>query len=486
LAGKKSIEQEVTERASDFRDIEIEYQLLAYALRENPAVLGTVEKDWFSDILLQDVYTVAEDLRITLSKAMVLNELRDRGIMSKSEQGLFAEALEQLYEVNTAPISPKTVRHMMTQLLRLSESRRVLVACGSVIGSIRQFDLDSSKRTLSSVSREAVIRDSENAVLYLDHYAHRKEVMEEKEAAKDESEDGEAGIRTGIYAFDRMTGGIMPKEFALVAGVTGVGKTAAIIEFCVTAYEHGHNVMIGSGEMSVDELAFRIDSRLTRIHGMKFRTADLDPADYKRWDETIIQYKASRDNVLALCGYPRRWTVADLERDKLRFEEETGKRIDVVGLDYINIVEPIMKGRSDWKDQSEVVWDFKAFCNEHDLVGWTAGQVIDEAYGKELYDASDLKYARAISEAAPVIVALIRTDKDVIEGRMKFQVVKMRNAEPPKKPIKLSPNLSIMRLNEEVKRTSTLAGMTGHSIDMERKARKPKPKPRAGKKSLGS
>lgn len=484
MAGKKSIEQEVTEKASDFRDIEIEYQLLAYALRENPAILGTVESDWFSDILLQDVYAVAEDLRIPLSKAMVLNELRDRQIMDKSEQGLFEEALEQLYEVNTAPISPKTVQHMMTQLLRLFESRRVLTACGKVIGSIRTFDLDASKRTLSDVTKAAVIRDSENAVLYLDHYEHRKEVMLEKEAVKDESEDGEAGTRTGIYAFDRMTGGIMPKEFAVVAGVTGVGKTAALIEFCVTAYENGENVMIGSGEMSVDELAFRIDSRLTRIHGMKFRTAELDEDDYKKWDETIIQYKASRENVLILCGYPRRFTVADLERDKIRFEEDTGQRIGVVGLDYINIVDPITKGRSDWKDQSEAVWDFKGFCSEYNLVGWTAGQVIDDAYGKELYDASDLKYARAISEAAPIIVALIQTDKDVIEGRMKFQVIKMRNAEPPKKPIKLSPNLSIMRLNEEVKTASTLAGMSGHSIDMERKVRKTKPKPRARKQSL--
>lgn len=484
MAGKKSIEQEVTERASDFRDIEIEYQLLSYAVRENPAVLSSVVRDWFSDILLQDIYEVADDLRITLSKAMILNELRDRGIMSKGEKGLFDEALEHLYDVNTAPISPKTIRHMMTQLLRLSESRRVLTACGKVIGSIRQFDLDSSKRTLESVSKEAVLQDSENSVLYLDHYEHRKSVMEEKEAAKAESEDGTAGVRTGIYAFDRMTGGIMPGEFGIIAGETGVGKTAAIIEFCVTAYEHGENAMIGSGEMSVDELAFRIDSRLTRIHGMKFRTAELDEADYKKWDDTMIQYKSTRENVLVICSYPRKFTVADFERDKLRFEELTGKRIGVAGLDYINIVDPITKGRSDWKDQSEAVWDWKGFCAEHKVAGWTAGQVIDDAYGKELYDASDLKYARAISEAAPIIIGLIQTDKDVIEGRMKLQTIKMRNAEPPKRPIKLSPNLSIMRLNEEVKRTSTLAGMTGHSIDLERKVRKTKPKPK-GSKTIG-
>ena len=482
MTGKKSIEQEITEKASDFRDIEIEYQLLAYFLREDPSMLGVTKREWFSDILLQDIYTVLDDLRIVISRAMILNELRDRKMMSKSEKGLFDEALDQLFDVNIAPITAKTVRHMCRQLLRLFESRKVLSACGKVIGSIRQFDLDASKKSLAEVSKEVQIRDVENAVLYLDHYEHRKKVMIEKEEVRDSAEDGQAGIRTGIYTFDRLTGGIMPKEFGVIAGVTGVGKTAALISFGVAAYEEGYSVMIGSGEMSVDELAFRVDSRLTRIHGMKFRKAELDESDYKRWDDTIVKYRATKDNVLFLSSYGRRFTIEDFENDKRRVEEETGQRITVAFLDYINIVEPVVRGRSDWKDQSGAVWDFKGFCSEHNLSGWTAGQVVDDAYDKELYDASDLKYARAISEAAPIIVGLIQTDKDLIEGRMKFQVIKMRNATPPKHPIKLTPNLAVMQLNEEIRKSKTLSGMTGDSIDVQRKARKSKPKPRGRKK----
>lgn len=483
LTGKKSIEQEITEKASDFRDIEIEYQLLAYFLREDPSMLGITRKEWFSDILLQDIYTVLADLRIVISRAMVLNELQDRGMMSKSEKGLFDEALDQLFEVNIVPITPKAVRHMCRQLLRLFESRRVLSTCGKVIGSIRKFDLDASKKSLSDVSKEVQIRDTENAVIYLDHYEYRKKVMREKEELKDSAEDGQAGVRTGIYTFDRLTGGIMPREFGVIAGVTGVGKTAALISFGVEAYEAGHSVMIGSGEMSVDELAFRVDSRLTRIHGMKFRKAELDEEDYKRWDDTIVKYRASKENVLFLSSYGRRFTVEDFENDKRRVEEDTGQRITVAFLDYINITTPIVGGGGGWEDQSGAVWDFKGFCSEHKLAGWTAGQVIDDAYNKELYDAADLKYARAISEAAPIIVGLIQTDKDVIEGRMKFQVIKMRNAEPPKHPIKLTPNLSVMKLHEEIRKSKTLSGLTGSSIEMQRKARKSKPKPRGRKKS---
>lgn len=474
MAGKKSIEHEITEKALGFRDTNLEYNILSYILCENPTITG-IDGNWFSDIILQDIYTIADDLKIPLSKAMVLNELRDRNLMDKTTLNLYEESLDRLYEPPDKPVRINTIKHIMTQLFRLYESRKVLIACGQVIGSLRQFDLDASKSILAKVSKTVVIQDAENSISYLDHYDRRKQIMAEKEAVRDASEDGEAGIRTGLYVFDRMTGGLMPKEFGVVAGVTGVGKTAALIEFGVTAYENGHNVIIGSGEMSVDELAFRVDSRITRIHGMKFRTADLDTEDYKKWDNTIIQYRATRENTLWLCGYPRRFTVEDFERDIFRAEEETGQSMEVCCLDYINIVSPVIKGRSDWKDQSEAVWDFKGLCSEHSLVGWTAGQVIDDAYDKELYDASDMKYARAISEAAPIIVALIQTDKDRIEGRMKFQVIKMRNAVPPKRPIKLIPNLSIMRLHEEIKQSTTLKGMKGSSIDLERKARRKKP-----------
>ncbi len=482
-SNSKPIDKDIEERAADFRDPEIEYQLLAYGIRENPSVLGMVEKLWFSDILLQDVFDVASDLRIVLSRAMILNELKSRGLMSQKERGLFEEALDQLFEVNVAPINEKTVRHMMSQLLNLYESRRVLKACGQVIGTIRQFDLQSAKTKLLSVAREARLNDTENTVDYLEHYDRRVEVMREKEQAVDASEDGEVGIHTGIPMFDRLTGGLMPKEFGVILGVTGVGKTAGLIEFAANAWEHGHNVFVGSGEMSIEELAFRVDARLTRIPGMKFRTAELSEEDYKKWENTIIQYRAMKDNRFYIASYPRRFTIDDLDRDMTRIEEETGEKLGAVFLDYINIVDPVTRGRSDAKDQSEAVWDFKGLCSDRNIGGWTAGQVRDDAYDKELYDAQDAKYARAISEAAPVIIALIQTDKDLVEGRMKLQVIKMRNADVPTRPIRLTPNLSIMRLHEEVKKTASLADLKDNVVEMERKARKTKPKPRQRRKS---
>ena len=76
MPGKKPISERVHEAAQEFRDTEIEYQLVAYLTRSNPSGCGLMRKEWLADILLQDIFAITDDLKVTMSKAMVLDELR--------------------------------------------------------------------------------------------------------------------------------------------------------------------------------------------------------------------------------------------------------------------------------------------------------------------------------------------------------------------------------------------------------------------------
>jgi len=476
LPGNKRIDERVHDAAQEFRDTEIEYQLIAYLVRSNPSGCGLMRKEWLADILLQDIFTVADDLKVTMTKAMILDELRERRMIGKDETGIYEDCVDQLFAIDVSGFNDKNSRHMMTQVLRLAESRNVLIGCGEVIAQMRKFNLEDAKRKLAVLGRPVGLTDNENAGYYLDDYGERVDILDEKLRIADEHEEAEVGIPTGIFRFDRQVGGIMRKEFGVIAGVTGIGKTATLLGFGLHAWLRGYDVMIVSGEMAKDLLQFRIDSYLTRIHGMKFRTAELDDADYKKWDATIKLYRAKQDNFLYIATYPRRFTVENIERDMTRLQEETGRKATMVCADYINIMDPVGRSRGNYEDQVEAVWDFKGFISENNLVGWTAGQVKDEAYDKELYDSQDLKYARAISECAPVIAALIRTEKDITENRMKLQILKMRNAEPPTRPIVLTPRLDIMRIHEDIHVTKTLKGRQPMVLDAKKKTQTARPR----------
>jgi DnaB-like helicase C terminal domain len=484
VTGKKPLNEKIRDAAQEFRDPEIEYQLMAYLVRINPSMSGMMKSIWINDIILVDVFKVVNDLRIVLSAAMLLNELKERGLIGSDagEEELYGESINQLFSIDITSFNEKNARHMMTQILRLAESRKVLLGCGDIVSSMRNFNLEDAKRKLLILSRPESLVDHQNAGFYLDDYEERKELLDNRREEAEENEDFETGVTTGIYRFDRAVGGIMRKEFGVIAGITGIGKTAALVSFGLNAYLHGHDVMIVSGEMSKDLIEFRIDSYLTRIPGMKFRTAELTEEDSRKWDSVIKLYQAKQDNYLYIASYPRRFNIGNVERDMIRLQEETGRKASVVCLDYINIMDPIRGGGKDgnWKDQAEAVWDFKGFISEYNLVGWTAGQVKDEAYGKDLYDLQDLKYARAISECSPVVAALIRTEKDRIENRMKLQILKMRNAGLPRRPILLTPNLDIMRIHEDISEKKTLRGKQADTIDKELSDRASRPRKKLG------
>lgn len=477
MSGTKPIDERVRDAAEEYRDSEIEYQLIAYLTRSNPVACGSSQKVWFSDILLQDVFMVVNDLRLVMSQAMLLAELNTRGVIGKDEGALYEEVVAQIYAVDISTFDSKNTKHMMLQVLRLYETRSILMGCGDIIGSMKTFNLSDAKQKLGVLSRPAMLLDPENAGMYLDDYEARVESLIQKKEDADSHENGGVGIPTGVYRFDRVVGGMMKKEFGVIAGITNVGKTAAQIDFGLNAWCQGYDVMLVSGEMSKEALEFRCDSYLTQIAGMKFRLAELADTDYAQWSSTVAKYRATQSNMLYISAYPRRFTVENIERDMLRIQSETGRKVAVVCCDYLNIMEPIHKSRgSNWEEQADAVWDFKGLVSQYDLVGWTAGQVKDEAYAKELYDAQDLKYARAISECAPVIIALIRTEKDLIENRMKLQVLKMRSAPLPTRPIVLSPNLDIMRIHQDNVVLKSLKGRKPDTMDFKPITIAPRPR----------
>lgn len=481
-----SLHNRINEKVQeDFRDLDIEYQLMGYIIRKNPAFCSLMLKQWLSDEILRDVYDVASDTRTILTREMLKRDMKSRGLIEDEE--MIETCLDDLYDIKISSFDEKSVRHLVSQVLDLFESRRILETVGGIIARMETFDLKKTKRKLKDLARPVNLVDNKNSGYYLDDYLQRVDIIAHKEDVSAKSINGDVGIATGVHKFDRACGGIMPGEFGVIAGKTGVGKTLALGCFGVTAWEAGYNVMLVSGEMDKASLGFRVDANLAGIPAMKFRTAELTEEDRDRWDTTIKKYEAvQHGNFLYIATFHRSFSTEHIENEIIKVQDDKEMKLDWLGVDYLNIMDPVhghgSKGTSkDWEAQSDVVGDVKGLTAEYNLVTWTGGQVRDEAYNKDLYDPSDLKYSRAISETAPIVIALIRTDEDMLANRMRLQVMKMRNALLPKRPIILSPNMSMMRLHQQVVGKKTLAGMGAKEVKTKRRTLHQIPKKGASK-----
>ena len=325
----------------------------------------------------------------------------------------------------------------------------------SIIKNIKNLTVSEIKTQLKVASADTRKSDGISSGNYTLNFIDRYEsILQKRESV---ANGGTVGIPTGVRAFDNFSGGLVKSEFGVIGGKPGVGKTAALVSFALSAWQRGFNVLFVSGEMPRIDIELRMDSNIANIPGIKFRLGNLSEREMSTWRRKIEQEGEIHQNFLEVASFPRNFTCRDIENKVYQVQDKYEGEVNLICLDYLNIMSAIGVNSSakSWESQAEGVVDFKALCSELNggISGWTASQIKDEAIDAEVLSLEDFKYARSITETAPVVVGLVRTQDDEDEDVIQLQILKMRNAELPNRAIVLHPNLSFMRIYEELQPT---------------------------------
>ncbi len=456
-----------------FRNVDLEYQVVAFLMRKSATLSLSVEPDWFTIRPLADVVSLLRDLKVVLSKEAVMHGLRQKSVITKDNRVVYQTAIDGVGKTKIAGLSDKSLRILSKQLYELSESRKCLLGIREVITNIKDFNLDKAKKELRELSRSISFSDEEKDVDYLEDFEKRKKLIRSREQMDT------VGIPTGIRQFDSIVGGLMPGEFGIIAGKPGVGKTAALIAFALHAWLFGYSVLFCSGEMSKDLVQFRMDANLAGIPVQHFRTGELAKEEWKTWRTKMKELKIRQQAFLEVSTFARHFTANDIESEITRVQEKWDREVQLLCIDYINIMDPnenIRDSSSSWTGQANVVWDVKGLVADVNggICAWSAGQIVDKAFEADFLELDHLKYARKISETAPVVVGLVETQDDLLEGRVQWQVLKMRNAPRMKKSLYLHPNFELMRLHERVveREQKDLKDLEGDTISRKPKRRR--------------
>lgn len=442
-----------------FRSQNVEKEAIAYFLRVSSVYCSLVESKWITSKPLVAILRIIQRKKSTFTRASLVQQLKLSGTVTKDNRKTFISFIDDLYEVTVTKITNDNVQVMINQLYELYEKRRCLLGVSDIVKNIKHFDLIKIKDKLKDLSRGGVLKESDKQGDYLDDYESRVEKVKEKKEKADKGED--VGIPTGLAELDSHVGGLMTGEWGVIAGETSLGKTATMICFAVHAWLQGYNVVFATGEMNKESIEFRIDSHLTEISGRKFRLGSLNNYDLKSWKAKIDVLRVSLDSYFELVAFTRGFTADEIEVEMEKIQEKRGKPVDLIFCDYLNIMFPNANNRSSnksFESQAGVVWDFKALVEDFNgkgICGWSAGQVKDEYFGAEQLSLDALKYARAISETAPIVCGLVRTADDILFNTLQLQILKMRGIDPPK-PILMYPNLNIMHINKQMNKIKSL------------------------------
>lgn len=148
-------------------------------------------------------------------------------------------------------------------------------------------------------------------------------------------------ISTGFTELDKIITGIDRRnENMVIAARTGVGKSWLLLTIAVAASRQGLTVGIYSGEMSVDKVAYRVDTLLGNIDNRKISRGDLYYKDhYKSYLERLKCSNYGPIKVLTPNDIAGPATVDALQA----FVEK--EHLDILFIDQYSLLEDTSKAR---------------------------------------------------------------------------------------------------------------------------------------------
>jgi replicative DNA helicase len=209
---------------------------------------------------------------------------------------------------------------------------------------------------------------------------HRKQLIKDKQ----ENPAKFLGIRSGFATYDMKTGGLFPAEVTLVSAVTGVGKSTfmkAVAANVITLSQK--NVLHITNEESRAQVEMKYDALISGINYFSFKNATISPSEIDLWEDRINDLKkTNKYGRLFIKEIPHFDSCLSITKTYYELAQ-LGYKIDLIVVDYMDHLLPVVKSWSENDEQGKVAADIKALAVSLNIPVMTATQAATAAEAKQ-------------------------------------------------------------------------------------------------------
>ena len=261
----------------EYRDTASELKLISYIVRKDFRKCDSVTRDIFSIKAYRLFFDIVYGHRTTFPKDVLRDMIADR--LKNPE--MVNPYLIKVYKISVDNMSSKNIDSIITKLKKISYLRLSLEKSEDIISAIEEKDFKEVKKIAKQIALIGSDRKKAYAGEYLKDFEERKAIIK---ARRDKPL---VGIPTGIKKFDRITGGLMKGELGIIAGESSIGKSIAMENFALHAWDTNMNIAYFTIEMPKHQVQFRADSRNTRFLYQKFRKGEFSDQELSDWEDII-------------------------------------------------------------------------------------------------------------------------------------------------------------------------------------------------------
>jgi archaellum biogenesis ATPase FlaH len=257
--------------------------------------------------------------------------------------------------------------------------------------------------------------------------------------------DKNGQISTGWPGMDRkLFGGMNRGELNIFAGGSGAGKSLFLANLGVNWALMGLNVVYLTLELSEALVSMRIDAMVTGI-STKEIFKDLDDVEMK------VKMIGKKAGMLQVKYMPSGKTSNDVRAYLKEYEIKVGKKVDVLLVDYLDLLMPVSKKISPadlFIKDKYVSEELRNLAVEKNCVLVTAAQLNRGAVEEVEFDHSHISGGLSKIQTADNVFGIFTSRAMRERGRYQIQLMKTRSSSGVGMKIDLEFNIESLKISD--------------------------------------
>jgi len=257
--------------------------------------------------------------------------------------------------------------------------------------------------------------------------------------------DKNGQISTGWPCMDRkLFGGMNRGELNIFAGGSGAGKSLFLANLGVNWALMGLNVVYLTLELSEALVSMRIDSMVTGV-STKEIFKDLDDVEMK------VKMIGKKAGMLQIKYMPSGKTTNDIRAYLKEYEIKVGKKVDVLLVDYLDLLMPIGKKISAenlFVKDKYVSEELRNLAMEKKVLLVTAAQLNRGAVEEVEFDHSHISGGLSKIQTADNVFGIFTSRAMRERGRYQIQLMKTRSSSGVGQKVDLEFNLESLKISD--------------------------------------
>ena len=243
---------------------------------------------------------------------------------------------------------------------------------------------------------------------------------------------------------DKLFGGMNRGELNIFAGGSGAGKSLFLANLGVNWALQGLNVVYLTLELSEELVSMRVDSMMTGIP-----TRDV----FKNLDDVEMKVKmiGKKSGTFQVKYMPSGKTANDLRSYLKEYEIKLGRRVDVLLVDYLDLLMPISKKISPadlFIKDKYVSEELRNLAVEKNCIFVTAAQLNRGAVEEVEFDHSHISGGLSKIQTADNVFGIFTSRAMRERGRYQLQLMKTRSSSGVGMKIDLEFNIDSLRITD--------------------------------------